>query len=65
MVLLQTGRASACRATRENRDVSNDAAQKAPPVSVRRATQVQARTQHIAAGAGQFDLWLEVTHVQI
>jgi hypothetical protein len=33
--------------------------------SVRRATQVQARTQHIAAGAGQNDLWLEVAHAAI
>ena len=37
-------------------------AREAPGSSVRRATQVQARTQHIAAGAGQFDSLLEVTH---
>jgi hypothetical protein len=34
----------------------------APRSSVRRATQVQARTQHIAAGAGQVDYLLAVTH---
>jgi hypothetical protein len=37
-------------------------APEAPRSSVRRATQVQARTQHIAAGAGQVDSLLVVAH---
>ena len=63
MALLHTGRTAASgRRARENLGSIGTGAVSAEGSSVRRATQVQARTQHIAAGAGQIDSLLEVTH---